>query len=319
MTAPCAPAPSPRTLVIASRTSRLALWQAEYVRAALQNLYPQTDISILGTATHGDQMLDHPLSKIGGKGLFIKELEQSLADGRADLAVHSLKDMPAVLPTGFMLAAIPERADPRDALVCTQYASFSELPAGGIVGTSSLRRAAMVRACYPRLDVQPLRGNLDTRLRALDAGAYTAIILAAAGLIRLGFEQRIRALLDPEVSLPAVGQGALGIEIRDDRPEIADWLAPLNHVETALAVHAERTVARALGGSCAIPLAAFAQWQARTLRLRASVAQPDGARVLHAHARTAPNTRAAAEALGYAVVTDLVRQGADDVVRLCTG
>ncbi|WP_042688205.1 hydroxymethylbilane synthase [Candidatus Glomeribacter gigasporarum] len=307
--------PLKNALVIASRKSPLALRQAEEVRAALQKLYPQSEISILGITTRGDQWLDQPLSKIGGKGLFIKELEQALADGRADLAVHSLKDMPAVLPAGFKLAAIPERADPRDAFVCHRYLSLDTLPAGSVVGTSSLRRAAMVRAHYPRLNVQPLRGNLDTRLRALDAGACTAMILAAAGLIRLGLEQRIRALLAPELSLPAASQGALGIEIREDRPEIADWLAPLNHLKTALAVYAERTVARALGGNCAIPLAAFAEWIEGILLLRACIAQPDGARFLRARACAAPNTLAEAETLGYTVADDLARQGAQEMVR----
>ncbi len=207
-------ADAPATLTIASRESRLAMWQAEHVRDALRKLYPACDVKILGMTTRGDQILDRTLSKVGGKGLFVKELENALADGRADLAVHSLKDVPMALPEGFVLSTVMSREDPRDAFVSNDYASLDALPAGAIVGTSSLRREAMLRAHYPDLDVRPLRGNLDTRLAKLDRGDYAAIILAAAGLKRLGLGDRIRALIDVETSPPAAGQGALGIEIR---------------------------------------------------------------------------------------------------------
>ncbi|NUT16468.1 MAG: hydroxymethylbilane synthase, partial [Cupriavidus sp.] len=246
----------PQKLVIASRESRLALWQAEHVRAALQQYYPACDVSILGMTTRGDQILDRTLSKVGGKGLFVKELEFAMDEGRADLAVHSLKDVPMELPPGFTLAAVMEREDPRDALVSSTYASLDEMPAGTVVGTSSLRREAALRSRYPHLVVKPLRGNLDTRLGKLDRGEYAAIILAAAGLKRLGLGNRIRALIPTETSLPAAGQGALGIETLSTRPELAEWLAPLNHQPTALAVSAERAVSRRLGGSCQVPLAA---------------------------------------------------------------
>ncbi|WP_197359954.1 hydroxymethylbilane synthase, partial [Ralstonia solanacearum] len=240
-------AQAPTRLVIASRESRLAMWQAEYVRAALQKYYPACDVSILGMTTRGDQILDRSLAKVGGKGLFVKELEVALAEGRADLAVHSLKDVPMELPPGFALPAILEREDPRDAFVSNQYADLAALPAGAVVGTSSLRREASLRARFPHLVIQPLRGNLDTRLAKLDRGDYAAIILAAAGLKRLGLSERIRAVIASDVSLPAAGQGALGIETRADRTDVQAWLAPLHHLPTALAVTAERAVSRRLG------------------------------------------------------------------------
>jgi len=305
----------PRTLVIASRESRLAMWQAEHVRCALHKLYPSCDVKILGMTTRGDQILDRTLSKVGGKGLFVKELENALADGRADLAVHSLKDVPMELPEGFTLSTIMEREDPRDAFVSNSYASLADLPAGSVVGTSSLRREAMLRARYPQLVVQPLRGNLDTRLSKLDRGDYAAIILAAAGLKRLGLADRIRGLLDPEDSLPAAGQGALGIEIRADRADLAAWLAPLHHEPTAAAVEAERMVSRSLGGSCEVPLAAYATWQDGALHLRGIVATPDGQRVLSAHATAAASSASEAVALGREVATALESQGALDIVR----
>ncbi|OLL33125.1 hydroxymethylbilane synthase [Burkholderia sp. SRS-W-2-2016] len=305
----------PHTLVIASRESRLAMWQAEHVRCALHKLYPSCDVKILGMTTRGDQILDRTLSKVGGKGLFVKELEAALADGRAHLAVHSLKDVPMELPEGFALSAIMEREDPRDALVSNQYESLAALPAGAVVGTSSLRREAMLRMRYPHLEVRPLRGNLDTRLGKLDRGDYAAIILAAAGLKRLGLAERIRALLDPEDSLPAAGQGALGIEIRADRADVAAWLAPLHHPHTAAAVEAERMVSRALGGSCEVPLGAHATWHDGALHLRGIVATPDGQRVLSAQASSpAPNVERAL-ALGKEVADALVQQGALEIVR----
>ncbi|MFL9907674.1 hydroxymethylbilane synthase [Paraburkholderia sp. RL17-337-BIB-A] len=305
----------PHTLVIASRESRLAMWQAEHVQSALHKLYPSCDVKILGMTTRGDQILDRTLSKVGGKGLFVKELEAALADGRADLAVHSLKDVPMELPAGFALSAIMEREDPRDALVSNDYDSLAALPPGAVVGTSSLRREAMLRMRYPHLVVRPLRGNLDTRLSKLDRGDYAAIILAAAGLKRLGLGARIRALLDPEDSLPAAGQGALGIEIRADRPELAAWLAPLHHEPTAAAVEAERMVSRALGGSCEVPLAAYAHWHDGALHLRGIVATPDGQRVLSAHASAPAPGVERAVALGQEVASALEQQGAMEIVR----
>lgn len=273
---------TPSKLIIASRESRLAMWQAEHVRARLLALYPQCSVDILGMTTRGDQILDRTLSKVGGKGLFVKELEVAMAEGRADLAVHSLKDVPMELPEGFELAAVLEREDPRDAFVSNDYASLDALPPGAIVGTSSLRRHALVAARYPHLVIKPLRGNLDTRLGKLDRGEYAAIILAAAGLKRLGLPQRIRALMEPEDSLPAAGQGAMAIEIasgpRSDGLDLRALLGPLNHEATARAVAAERKVSRVFGGSCQIPLAAFATVNGTAMRLRAMVATPDGRR-----------------------------------------
>ncbi len=290
------------------------MWQAEHVRAALQQYYPACDVSILGMTTRGDQILDRSLSKVGGKGLFVKELEVAMAEGRADLAVHSLKDVPMELPEGFALTAVMEREDPRDALVSARFASLDEMPPGTVVGTSSLRREAALRSRYPHLVVQPLRGNLDTRLAKLDRGDYGGIILAAAGLKRLGLASRIRALLQPATSLPAAGQGALGIEIRSDRPELAAWLAPLNHVSTALAVGAERAVSRRLGGSCQVPLAAHAHWDGVRLQLDAFVATPDGSRSVHAQRAAEVGSAADAEALGNAVADALLAQGADTLL-----
>ncbi|WP_250471633.1 hydroxymethylbilane synthase [Caballeronia sp. GAFFF1] len=304
----------PATLVIASRESRLAMWQAEHVRCALHKLYPSCDVKILGMTTRGDQILDRTLSKVGGKGLFVKELEAALAEGRADLAVHSLKDVPMQLPEGFTLGAILEREDPRDAFVSPHFESLEALPAGAVVGTSSLRREAMIRARFAHLDVRPLRGNLDTRLAKLDRGDYAAIILAAAGLKRLGLESRIRACLDASESLPAAGQGALGIEIRADRPELAAWLAPLHDEATAFAVEAERAVSRALGGSCEVPLAAFAQWSDGALYLRGAVSMPDGKRMLRAEEAVHAPDLAGALALGQRVSADLEAQGAAEIV-----
>lgn len=290
------------------------MWQAEHVRAALQQYYPACNVSILGMTTRGDQILDRTLSKVGGKGLFVKELEIAMAEGRADLAVHSLKDVPMELPKGFALTAIMEREDPRDALVSTAYASLDEMPAGTVVGTSSLRREAALRARYPHLVIKPLRGNLDTRLGKLDRGDYGAIILAAAGLKRLGLGDRIRALIDPQSSRPAAGQGALGIEIPAGRPELAQWLAPLNHAPTAMAVRAERAVSRRLGGSCQVPLAAHAEWDGATLRLDAFVAMPDGSRQVHASGAQEVTDAAQAEQLGSTVAADLLAQGAADML-----
>jgi hydroxymethylbilane synthase len=303
-------------LVIASRESRLAMWQAEHVRARLSLLYPQCDVQILGMTTRGDQILDRALSKVGGKGLFVKELEVAMAEGRADLAVHSLKDVPMELPAGFTLAAVLEREDPRDALVSNDYATLADLPAGAVVGTSSLRRQALIAARYPQLVIKPLRGNLDTRLGKLDRGDYAAIILAAAGLKRLGLPQRIRALLAPEDSLPAAGQGAMAIEIaeRSDGLDLRALLAPLNHADTELAVRAERRVSQVFGGSCQIPLAAFATIDGEQMHLRAMVATPDGSRIASAEVRGAA---AAPEALGEQVAELLRAQDAVAILAVC--
>lgn len=305
----------PERLVIATRESRLALWQAEHVRSLLQKLYPACHIELKGMTTRGDQILDRPLAKVGGKGLFVKELETALLDGSADIAVHSMKDVPMVLDPAFTLVAISAREIANDAFVSNRYAHLADLPAGAIVGTSSLRREAQLRARYPTLTVSSLRGNLDTRLRKLDAAQYDAIILAAAGLMRLGLAARIRALLPLEVSLPAAGQGALGIEARADRPELAAWLAPLHDVATAACVRAERAVARALAGSCEVPLAAYATCVEGELALQGLVASPDGRRLVRA-ARNGPAT--APEALGEALAEDLRAQGAADILASLT-
>ncbi|TWI70087.1 hydroxymethylbilane synthase [Pseudoduganella lurida] len=306
----------PSRLVIASRESRLALWQAEHVRDRLSQLYPQCSVEILGMTTRGDQILDRTLSKVGGKGLFVKELEVAMAEGRADLAVHSLKDVPMELPDGFALAAVLEREDPRDAFVSNDYASLADLPAGAIVGTSSLRRQSLIAARYPHLVIKPLRGNLDTRLGKLDRGDYAAIILAAAGLKRLGLPQRIRALLDPDDSLPAAGQGAMAIEIaeRTDGVDMIALLAPLNHVVTSQAVTAERRVSKVFGGSCQVPLAAHATIENGTMHLRAMVATPDGKRVASAEVH-GPATDATQ--LGDQVSDKLREQDAVAILQSC--
>lgn len=302
---------SPEKIIIASRESQLAMWQAHFIRNRLLELYPQTEITILGMTTKGDQILDISLSKIGGKGLFIKELEQALADGRADIAVHSMKDVPMNMPPGFMLAAITEREDPCDAFVSNNYASLEELPAGSIVGTSSLRRESQVRARFPHLQVRPLRGNVQTRLRKLDEEEYSAIILAAAGLKRLELAYRIRSLLTPEVSLPAVGQGALGIECREDRPDLAQWLAPLHHAATAHCVEAERAMSRVLGGSCQVPLGGFAEISEDVLTLRGFVATPDGTKMIADKLHGKPEDR---ELIGQQLAKNLKSQGADEIL-----
>ena len=273
---------SPQRLVIATRESRLALWQAEYVQNWLRQQYPACQVELLGMTTRGDQILDRPLSKVGGKGLFVKELEAALLEGAADLAVHSMKDVPMQLGPEFALAAIGARECPLDAFVSKRYESLDDMPAGAIVGTSSLRRESQLHARYPYLGVLPLRGNLDTRLRKLDEGKFDAIILAAAGLTRLGLAERIRSTLTPESSLPAAGQGALGIEVLSSRPELAEWLAPFNDFETAACVRSERAVSRALGGSCEVPLGAFAEVHDGTITLRGFVARPDGSRIARA-------------------------------------
>jgi hydroxymethylbilane synthase len=256
----------PEPTIIATRESRLALWQAEHVRELLRSRFGMP-VELLGMTTRGDQILDRALSQVGGKGLFVKELEAALEEGRAHLAVHSLKDMPMELPAGFALAAVLEREDPRDAFVSPRFASLESLPRAACVGTSSLRRAAQLMALRPDLRIEPLRGNLDTRLRKLDEGGYDAIVLAAAGLMRLGLAARIRVRFEPEQMTPAAGQGALGIEVREDAAVLRDTLATLVHRPSWLAVQAERAVSRALGGSCSMPLAAHAVWLGERLQI----------------------------------------------------
>lgn len=290
------------------------MWQAEHVRDRLALLYPQCSIDILGMTTRGDQILDRTLSKVGGKGLFVKELEVAMAEGRADLAVHSLKDMPMELPEGFALSTVLEREDPRDAFVSNEFASLAALPPGAVVGTSSLRRQALIAARFPDLVIKPLRGNLDTRLGKLDKGEYAAIILAVAGLKRLGLPQRIRAYIEPEDSLPSPAQGAMAIEIREGRDELVQMLAPLNHLDSARAVTAERTLSRCFQGSCQVPLAAFATVDGAQMRLRAMIATPDGKR---AAAAEVSGPADAPDDLGRRVAALLREQGADAILEAC--
>ncbi len=307
------PIPPSSPLVIATRESRLALWQAEHVQALLRAR--GHTVSLLGMTTKGDQILDRSLSKVGGKGLFVKELEVALEESRAHLAVHSLKDVPMELPEGFALACVMEREDPRDAFVSPRYASLGALPQGAVVGTSSLRRQVLLQALRPDLRIEPLRGNLDTRLRKLDESQYDAIVLAAAGLKRLGLSDRIRAVFEPSEMLPAAGQGALGIEVRSSRRDLIEALAPLAHLPTWLTVAAERAVSRAMGGSCSMPLAAHGTWQGTALRLDAAWGDPEGpvrghTALVRAQAQVAVATLAEAEALGEAVAAQLRAGGA---------
>ncbi len=300
---------APARIVIATRESRLALWQAEHVKALLQSRGAQ--VTLLGMTTQGDQILDRTLSKVGGKGLFVKELEVALEEGRADIAVHSLKDVPMELPAGFELACVMEREDPRDAWVSSQYARLEDLPQGAVVGTSSLRRTVLLRALRPDLKIEPLRGNLDTRLRKLDEGQYAGIVLAAAGLKRLELTSRIRHIFDTEQMLPAAGQGALGIEIRAGREDLKALLAPLADRTTWLRVAAERAVSRAMGGSCSMPLAAHAELEGEVLRLRAAWGDPEGSALLvRASGQTSTLDLASAEQLGLQVAGQLRTGGA---------
>jgi hydroxymethylbilane synthase len=298
-------------VTIATRESALAMWQAHHIRQQLQALYPQIEIKILGMTTTGDQILDKTLSKIGGKGLFVKELEQAMQEGRADIAVHSLKDVPMVMPEGFVLAAIGEREDPRDAFVSNRFKKLEELPPGSVVGTSSLRRQCQIQARFPALKIESLRGNVQTRLRKLDEGQYSAIILAAAGLKRLGLGERITSLLPTEQSLPAVGQGAIGIECRAGRENLMALLAPLNHPDTAACVTAERAMSRALAGSCQVPLGGFAEIADGVLRLRGFVSSVDGVRVVRAEVSGAPGE---AERIGTELAQALIGMGADKIL-----
>ena len=301
-------------ITIATRESRLALWQAEHVKALLQQRGHQ--VTLLGMTTRGDQILDRTLSKVGGKGLFVKELETALEDGQADIAVHSLKDVPMELPEGFVLACVMAREDPRDAWVSPGCATPADLPPGAVIGTSSLRRSVLLRAMLSKMQrddvrIEPLRGNLDTRLRKLDEGQYDAIVLAAAGLKRLGLESRIRATFEPTAMLPAAGQGALGIEVRSDRHDLIAALAPLAHQSTWLTVAAERAVSRAMGGSCSMPLAAHGTFSNGVLQLDAAWGDVQAqAPLVRATASAAVTTLDQAEALGDAIAQQLRAGGA---------
>ena len=301
---------NPQRLVVATRASRLAMWQAEHVRSALLRLYPTCEVVIDGMTTQGDRILDQSLSKAGGKGLFVKELETALLEGCADLAVHSLKDVPMTLASGLVLAAILVREDARDAFVSNRYASPRAMPAGSVVGTSSLRRESQFRAAYPHVKVEPVRGNVGTRLDKLDRGDFDALLLAAAGLTRLGLESRIRMLIDPVDSLPSPGQGALAIEVDARRIDLVALLAPLHDPRTALAVMAERAVSRALGGNCTMPLGAYATWvDDQRLTLSALLGRPDGSARVTANESAAVRGLDDAEALGHRVGERLIAQG----------
>lgn len=299
-------------LVIATRESPLALWQANFVADSLRKLHPDLEVELLGMTSRGDQLLDRPLYKVGGKGLFVKELETALLDGRADIAVHSMKDVPMALPEGLTLGVICEREDPRDALV--GVGSLDELAQGARLGTSSLRRACQIKRIRPDLDIGFLRGNVNSRLAKLDAGDFDAIVLATAGLLRLGFADRIGARIDADVSLPAGGQGAVGIEYRADDNETAQRLAPLQHDLTAACVRAERACVRVLNGGCDVPIASYAVMQNEVLWLRARVGAPDGSQLLMADA-----TGQEPEALGAAVAEQLLAAGAEQILEAVRG
>jgi hydroxymethylbilane synthase len=290
-------------LVIATRRSRLALWQAEHAKRELERHHAGLAVELLAMSTRGDELLDRRLDSAGGKGLFVKELENALAERRADLAVHSMKDVPADLPQGFVLGAVMAREDPRDAFVSSRFSSLIEMPPGAVVGTSSLRRAAQVAERHPGLEIRLLRGNVETRLAKLDRGEYDAIILAVAGLVRLGLAGRIRSRLDVDDSLPAPGQGAIGIECLAERKDVLQRIASLNDLETSRCVQAERAVSRALGGSCTVPLGAYAESTGGRLRLRALVSSLDGSRIARADCESAD-----------AAVAELKRQGALEIL-----
>ena len=301
----------PSDVVIATRESALALWQARHIESRLVERYPGLRVRIRGMTTEGDRKLDASLAAIGGKGLFVKELEEAIARGEADIAVHSMKDVPMDLLVGHVLAAVPERSDPRDAFVSNRYREISALPAAARVGTSSLRRESQLRANRSDLAILPLRGNVPTRLGKLDRDGYDAIILAAAGLKRLGLDERITALLTTEESLPAPGQGALGIECRGDRDDLVRLLAPLDHITTSQCVRAERTVARALAGSCTVPLAAYAEMIGGVMRVRGYVGTPDGRRTARA---AVEGDATQPEKLGFALAQQLKEAGAEDIL-----
>lgn len=301
-----------RRLVIATRESPLALRQSEWVKTQLQKIYPHLFIEFLGITTQADKMLHVTLSKIGGKGLFVKELEEALVDGRADIAVHSMKDVPMDMPPGLILPVICEREDPRDAFISNQYHSWTELPRMAMVGTSSLRRQTQLRALRSDIRIEDLRGNIQTRLGRLDKGDFEAIILAAAGLRRMGLSNRIRAYLSIEDSLPAAGQGALGIECREGDEGILELIAPLNHAATYDCVTAERAVCRRLGGGCMTPVAAFAEIHHNVLSLRGLVPNRQGTRIIRVKHEGEPKQ---AESIGLRVAEELLQHGAEKIIR----
>lgn len=300
-----------RTLKIATRKSPLALWQANFVKDRLEALHPDLQVELVPMSTQGDKILDTPLAKVGGKGLFVKELETAMLEGRADIAVHSMKDVPVEFPDGLGLHTICEREDPRDAFVSNHFNQIDELPQGAVVGTSSLRRQCQLRAARPDLVIRDLRGNVNTRLAKLDAGDYDAIILAAAGLKRLEMAHRIAAFIEPEQSLPANGQGAVGIECRLDDHELHALLAPLEHPETRIRVLTERAMNRALQGGCQVPIGAYALVQGEEVWLRGLVGSPDGARVIRDEIR---GPLAEGEALGHTLAQRLLAAGADVIL-----
>lgn len=302
-----------RLLRITSRKSRLAMWQAEHVKSRLEQIHPDLEVEIIGMTTRGDQLLDSPLSKIGGKGLFVKELERAMLEGEADLAVHSMKDVPMEFPKGLMLGAILERHDPRDAFVSNQYQSLEELPQGAVLGTSSLRRQCQLHALRPDVDIRFLRGNIQTRMSKLDAGEYDAIILAASGLKRMDYHQRIRMELAPEICLPAGGQGALGLELRTDDEETLALIKPLIDADSTACVTAERALNKYLNGGCQVPIGCYAVLEqgGEVLHLRGLVGSPEGSQILTAEVR---GNRSDAEALGVKVAEDLLAQGAGDIL-----
>ncbi len=301
-----------KTLKIATRQSPLALWQANYVKDRLQQLYPDLTIELVPMVTKGDVILDSPLAKIGGKGLFVKELENALLTQEADIAVHSMKDVPMQFPEGLGLAVICQREDPRDAFVSHSYRTFAELPQGAVVGTSSLRRQCQLKALRPDLDIRSLRGNVGTRLSKLDNGDYDAIILASAGLIRLGLADRIASFIDVEQSLPAAGQGAVGIECRTDDVQVQALLAPLADAETTYCVRAERAMNNHLQGGCQVPIGGYAVLQQGQLYLRALVGDIDGSRIIRAEGKSPVEN---AEALGVQIAEQLLAQGADKILQ----
>jgi len=301
-----------KKLNIGTRGSKLALWQANWVKSSISTHHPDLEINLVIIKTKGDIILDVPLAKVGGKGLFVKEIEEALLDSRIDLAVHSMKDMPADIPKGLCIGPIPKREDPRDAFVSNKYKSLAELPEGSVVGTSSLRRQSQLSDGRPDLKIAPLRGNVNTRLRKLDEGEFDAIILASAGLIRLGFEGRITSLIEPEQSLPAIGQGAVGIECRVDDERVNTLLAPLLHADTAVRVRAERAMNHRLMGGCQVPIAGYAILQGDELYLRGLVGEPDGSRIIRAESRGTPQN---AESMGVALAEELLANGAGPILK----
>jgi hydroxymethylbilane synthase len=302
---------STRIIRIATRKSALALWQAEYVKAALLNAHNNLQVELVPMSTQGDKILDTPLAKIGGKGLFIKELEVAMTEGRADIAVHSMKDVPIAFPDGFGLHAVCKRENPFDAFVSNHFDSIEELPLNAVVGTSSLRRQCQLRRFRPDLVIKDLRGNVNTRLAKLDAGQYDAIILAAAGLIRLGMRERIQSEMQPELSLPAVGQGAVGIECRNDDADLIALLAPLNHLETSIRIRAERAMNAKLNGGCQVPIGSFAELDGQYITLRGLVGSVDGKVMLHAKQTDILEN---AQRLGEQVAEMLIDQGAEEIL-----